>query len=389
MSVVKSNTEKRPQSDQQALPDTLAIQTTRNVPETLGERAVSWAAEGGLNWLLNSVMSLYLTKMYNERLVPKKFMQDFFNNWAEKSAGKPLSSSETDLHDHAIKTFAKKRVNMDIFETAFMCIAGTVIMFPYKALKENAQKIAYRFDRKFEKWGWQKEGTAEAKAQARGESMDNPHEEKLSWSDLLVARVTGIAVAIFAGTVLEKHATGSWFSKFHPEGADKGEQLIKWNENKTEVIGIEDVIHSRGQNFKSLSLRAGRSLSSSLEGTNFGKKFGITSSSDANFSNPTKSEDFTRLVIKELTLTGVLAAVMPITLNIINFLRGKPKQPQINTTGETASKQVPTSAHEAEVAEKKEEAATIKHTDRTERKPITDITPRKDQPAEAMTMGVM
>jgi hypothetical protein len=286
-----------------------------------------------------------------------------------------------------------------------MCISGTALMFPYKAIKDNAQKLSYQFDRKFEQWGWQKKGTAEAKAAARGESMDHPTENKVSWGDLLISRATSIAVAIFAGTVLEKHATGDWFSKIHSKAADKVEPDITFTDDtKTQVKDIKDIVHSRGQNFKHLSLKAGRSLANSLKDTWFGKWRNITATDDDLIAKPSNTEDFTRLIIKEATLTAVLAATMPVVLDALDWMRGKKKNvsPSATITTHTQIKADITidsksTAGAAKTAEKElvkealidiaEQPKVLKHTDRTAQKPHSDILPRKEQSVDTMAMA--
>lgn len=304
-------------AENEKLPEHLRVTSGAAEVKTKGDTAVSVLNEVGLNWLFNSALSITMTLVYNKLILPKEWVQTKFKNWAKSSA--PEGSSP----EYLLKV---QREKQDAVETGWMLIWGTLIMFPYKAIRDHSQKIAYKFDKKFEEWGWQKKGTAAAKAEARGETMDKPNETRLSWGDLIISRIAGMVTAIFSGVVLENHASGKWFSKMHPAGKDTTEKtdII---DSHGEKIGEEEKVLARGKNFRSYTLKAGNWFSRKMESTalgqtSFGQKH-IRASTDEHILKPSTSEEFVRLTGKELALTGILATTMPVVLGIIDRIRGK------------------------------------------------------------------
>jgi hypothetical protein len=290
-------------------------QSHLKAPRTMGDKAVVWMNDFGLNWLVNSIFSLTLTTQFSKHIEPSKWYQNIFNKLAKATTSK----------DADFETFYKKKRSMaDMAETTVMVITGTVLLVPYNMIRANAQKLAYRFDKTFEKWGWQKKGTAAKKAEIRNESMDNPREEKPSWPDLIWARAAGLVVVVIVGLGLENHASGRWFSSIHKKAADKTHEVKKVPLYETQEVTVTEPIE-RGQNFKHFGLRLGRNISTKLQGTKFDKMLGnyFTTSNDPHILEPTGSEDFIRLVTKEAVLTGALAATMPIVLNLMDKVRGK------------------------------------------------------------------
>ena len=307
----QNTVEKNQAADQEKLPENLRVKKGKEI-STWGDWAVSFTNEVLVNWLLNSIISLGMTLGYNRLVKQNKNVQDRFDKWA-------VRSSATDATPEDI--FKNKREKEDIVETGVMLIAGTILLVPYKYIRDNAQKLAYKFDKKFEDWGWQKKGTADAKAESRGETKDAPKEEKLSWVDLLIARTAGLFVAIGFGMVLENHASGKWFSGIHESGADKTKTtyLRENTADPEKVTGTKVDVTHRGKNYKKLGLLGGRWVS----GSKFGKAVGLKTSTDPEIRTPTASEEGGRLVLKELLLTGALATTMPIVLSGIDWLRGK------------------------------------------------------------------
>lgn len=175
---------------------------------------------GGIHFIANSTLSLFLT--YN--LLPTKYAKSAMSGVAKVfgpiSAGidavtLPIKKGWIHLKSGGKETFKALSKEERLFdlehsarsrvETAFMCIAGCVALFPVKWLEDHRAGFISKVDNFLHPGR-----SPEEKKAARLKTADEPKE---TWTNLIRARIVGLT-AVFAADAAQQ----SWTNARHRQG---------------------------------------------------------------------------------------------------------------------------------------------------------------------------